>query len=66
MAICCDDAPVWVNSIIQRLEAAGFTVTSRYDIDGTEWQNMMYTVTKDGITYAQDVRAQGLLRISFG
>lgn len=64
--ICCDDEPKWVSQVVQRLEAAGYTVTSRYDIDGFEWQNKMYTVIKGAITYMQDVRALYLLRIPIG
>lgn len=55
--------PTWVQTAIRNLEARGYTVTCKYDIDGSSWENKLYTVTKGEVTYALDVRAQLLLRI---
>jgi hypothetical protein len=59
-----DIEPAWVGEVIARLEAAGYTVTCKYDGDGDNWKNKKYTVTKGIITYLLDGRAQELLRIS--
>lgn len=58
--------PSWVAVVIDALMRGGYTVQCKYDTDGFSWQNRLYTVTKGTITYAQDVRAQLLLKIPVG
>lgn len=58
--------PAWVAVVIDALARNGYTVAFKYDADGFTWQNKLYTVTKGTITYAQDVRAQLLLKIPVG
>lgn len=58
--------PSWVAVVIDALMRDGYTVQCKYDADGFSWQNKLYTVTKGTITYAQDVRAQQLLKIPVG
>ncbi len=48
--------PEWLINKLQQLRAAGYTITECCDGDGTSWYNVLYTVTKDGITYQQNVR----------
>lgn len=67
MTICDENRePTWVGQVLSRLAAQGYTVAISYDGDGYSWQNAQYTVTKEQITYAQNVRAQYLLRIPIG
>lgn len=58
--------PSWVAAVIDTLARNGYTVAFKYDVDGFTWQNKLYTVTKGITTYAQDVRAQQLLKIPVG
>ena len=55
--------PIWIQSAIIRLQTQGYTVLCEYDADGNNWQNKVYTVTKDTLTYIVRGRAQELLKI---
>ena len=55
--------PIWIQSAINRLQALRYIVLCEYDVDGQSWQNKVYTVTKDTLTYIVRGRAQELLKL---